>query len=61
MTLPATLRLLAVVASLTYTAIASDYEPGALPAGLTAPDLLERMLGGHGTGASSIVLRWGRP
>lgn len=45
----------------TYTAIASDYEPGALPAGLSGPDLLQRMLGGHGKGASSIVLRWGRP
>jgi Raf kinase inhibitor-like YbhB/YbcL family protein len=27
----------------TYTAIASDYEPGALPAGLTGPELLQRM------------------
>ena len=45
----------------TYTAIASDYEPGALPAGLTGPELLQRMAGGRGKGASSIVLRWGRP
>lgn len=45
----------------TYTAIASDYEPGALPPGLTAPELMQRMLGGHGKVASSFVLRWGRP
>ena len=45
----------------TFTAIASDYEPGSLPAGLTGPELLQRMLGGHGKGASTMVLRWGRP
>ncbi len=45
----------------TYTAIASDYEPGALPAGLTGPELLQRMAGGRGQGASSIVLRWAVP
>ncbi|MES3000667.1 MAG: YbhB/YbcL family Raf kinase inhibitor-like protein [Pseudomonadota bacterium] len=45
----------------TFTAIASDYEPGALPAGLTGPELMQRMLGGRGKGASSTVLRWGRP
>ncbi len=45
----------------TYTAIATDYEPGALPAGLTWPELQSRLLGGHGKVASSIVLRFGRP
>lgn len=45
----------------TFTAIASDYEPGALPAGLTGPELLQRMAGGRGKGASTLVLRWGRP
>ncbi len=45
----------------TFTAIATDYEPGALPAGLTGPEVLQKMLGGRGKGASSFVLRWGRP
>jgi Raf kinase inhibitor-like YbhB/YbcL family protein len=45
----------------TFTAIASDYEPGALPAGLTGTELLDKMLHGRGKVASSFVLRWGRP
>ena len=51
----------ATVTTITCTAIATDYEPGALPPGLTGPELLQRMVGGRGKGASSIVLRWGRP
>jgi Raf kinase inhibitor-like YbhB/YbcL family protein len=43
-----------------YTLIATDLEPGTLPAGLTHPQLMER-LAGHSKGASSIVLRYGRP
>jgi phosphatidylethanolamine-binding protein (PEBP) family uncharacterized protein len=43
-----------------YTLIATDVEPGALPAGLTMQELLER-LAGRARGASSIVLRYGRP
>ncbi|MCG2592203.1 YbhB/YbcL family Raf kinase inhibitor-like protein [Ramlibacter sp. XY19] len=45
----------------TFTAIATDYEPGALPAGLTWPELQARLAGGHGKVASSMVLRFGRP
>lgn len=45
----------------TFTAIATDYEPGALPAGLTGPEVLQRMTGGRGKVASTFVLRWGRP
>ncbi|MGJ7510955.1 YbhB/YbcL family Raf kinase inhibitor-like protein [Variovorax sp. GT1P44] len=45
----------------TFTAIATDYEPGALPPGLTWPELQARLVDGHGKGASSIVLRFGRP
>ena len=44
-----------------YTAIATDLEPGALPPGLTWPEVQERLAGGHAKGASSIVLRYGRP
>jgi hypothetical protein len=43
-----------------YTVIATDLEPGALPAGLTMQELLDR-LNGHAKGASSLVLRYGRP
>jgi Raf kinase inhibitor-like YbhB/YbcL family protein len=43
-----------------YTLIATDLEPGALPAGLTMPEAMQR-LDGHARGASSIVLRYGRP
>jgi Raf kinase inhibitor-like YbhB/YbcL family protein len=43
-----------------YTLIATDLEPGALPAGLTMPEVMQR-LDGHARGASSIVLRYGRP
>jgi Raf kinase inhibitor-like YbhB/YbcL family protein len=43
-----------------YTVIATDLEPGALPAGLTMTELMER-LAGHAKVASSIVLRYGRP
>lgn len=43
-----------------YTLIATDVEVGALPAGLTMQELLSR-LNGHAKGASSIVLRYGRP
>jgi Raf kinase inhibitor-like YbhB/YbcL family protein len=42
-----------------FTIIATDVEVGALPAGLTMPELLER-LKGHAKGSSSIVLRYGR-
>jgi hypothetical protein len=45
----------------TYTAIATDYAPGELPPGLTGPELLQHLGGGHGKVASSMVLRWGRP
>ncbi len=44
-----------------YTAIATDLEPGALPPGLTWPEVQERLAGGHAKAASSIVLRYGRP
>ena len=44
-----------------YTAIATDLEPTALPPGLTWPEVQERLAGGHAKGASSIVLRFGRP
>ena len=44
-----------------YTIIATDYEPGALPAGLTWPELQQRLMGGHAKGANSMVLRYGRP
>ena len=40
-----------------FTLIATDLEPGALPAGLTMPQLLERFKG-HAKGASAIVLRY---
>jgi Raf kinase inhibitor-like YbhB/YbcL family protein len=43
-----------------YTVIATELEPGTLPAGLTMNELLER-LNGRARGASSIVLRYGRP
>lgn len=42
-----------------YTVIATDLEPGALPAGLAMNELLER-LNGRAKGGSSIVLRYGR-
>jgi Raf kinase inhibitor-like YbhB/YbcL family protein len=45
----------------TFTAIATDYEPGALPPGLTWNELQPRLMGGRGKGASTFVLRWGRP
>jgi Raf kinase inhibitor-like YbhB/YbcL family protein len=44
-----------------YTLIATDHEPGALPAGLTWPELQARLGGGRAKGASSMVLRYGRP
>jgi Raf kinase inhibitor-like YbhB/YbcL family protein len=43
-----------------YTVIATDLEPGALPAGMTMAELMAR-LNGHAKGGSSIVLRYGRP
>jgi Raf kinase inhibitor-like YbhB/YbcL family protein len=43
-----------------YTVIATDVEPGELPAGLTMPELLAR-LNGRAKAGSSIVLRYGRP
>ncbi|MBO9513218.1 MAG: YbhB/YbcL family Raf kinase inhibitor-like protein [Variovorax sp.] len=43
-----------------FTLIATDIEPGSLPAGLTLQDLTER-LNGHAKAASSMVLRYGRP
>lgn len=43
-----------------FTVIATDVEPGSLPAGLTMPELLDR-LNGHAKGASSMVLHYGRP
>ena len=43
-----------------YTVIATDVEPGALPAGLTMQELLTR-LNGRAKGSGSIVLRYGRP
>lgn len=43
-----------------YTVIATDVEVGALPAGLSMQELLDR-LNGRAKGASSIVLRYGRP
>lgn len=41
----------------TFTLIASDVEPNALPSGLTMQELLDR-LKGHQKGASTIVLRF---
>jgi Raf kinase inhibitor-like YbhB/YbcL family protein len=43
-----------------YTLVATDVEPGALPPGLAMQELMER-LNGRAKGASSIVLRYGRP
>lgn len=43
-----------------FTVIATDLEPGALPAGLTMQELTER-LAGRAKGSSSMVLRYGRP
>lgn len=43
-----------------FTLIATDVDVGALPAGLTMTELLDR-LNGRAKGASSIVLRYGRP
>ncbi|MES2912756.1 MAG: YbhB/YbcL family Raf kinase inhibitor-like protein [Pseudomonadota bacterium] len=43
-----------------YTVIATDAEPSEIPAGLTMQELLTR-LQGRAKGASSIVLRYGRP
>ncbi|TWO68751.1 YbhB/YbcL family Raf kinase inhibitor-like protein [Caenimonas sedimenti] len=43
-----------------FTVIATDVEPGALPAGLTMQELTER-LAGRAKGSSSMVLRYGRP
>ena len=44
-----------------FTVIATDLEPSALPPGLTWAEVQERLAGGHAKGASSIVLRYGRP
>jgi len=41
------------------TVIATDLDPGALPAGLTRDELMAA-LKGHGLGASSVVGRYGR-
>lgn len=43
-----------------YTLIATDLEPGALPPALAWDEVAKR-LDGHAKGASSIVLRHGRP
>lgn len=43
-----------------FTVIATDVDPGALPAGLTQQELMDR-LSGRAKGASSLVLRFGRP
>ena len=44
----------------TFTLIATDLEPGALPAGLTRDELLEK-LNGHAKGAAGLVGLFGRP
>jgi len=43
-----------------FTLIATDLEPGALPAGLSRAELLDR-LAGHARGATSLVGLFGRP
>jgi Raf kinase inhibitor-like YbhB/YbcL family protein len=44
----------------TFTLIATDLEPGALPAGLTRDELFEKLTG-HSKGAAGLVGLFGRP
>jgi phosphatidylethanolamine-binding protein (PEBP) family uncharacterized protein len=44
----------------TFTLIATDLPPGALPAGLTRDQLFEQ-LKGHGKGGASIIGLYGKP
>lgn len=44
----------------TFTLIAADLEPGALPPGLTRDELFAR-IGGHGKGAAGLIGLFGRP
>jgi phosphatidylethanolamine-binding protein (PEBP) family uncharacterized protein len=41
-----------------FTLVATDYEPGALPAGLTRDELAAR-LAGHALGSATMIGRWG--
>ena len=43
-----------------FTVIATDLDRNALPAGLSLPELLGRLEGGHAKAAASTVLRFGR-
>jgi len=43
-----------------FTAIATDLERDALPAGLSMQEVLARLDGGHAKGAASAMLRYGR-
>jgi Raf kinase inhibitor-like YbhB/YbcL family protein len=44
----------------TFTLVATDLEPGALPAGLTHPELIQK-LDGHAKGATGLIGRWQKP
>jgi Raf kinase inhibitor-like YbhB/YbcL family protein len=44
----------------TFTMIATDLEPGALPAGLTYPELVAK-LDGHAKGATGLIGMWQNP
>jgi phosphatidylethanolamine-binding protein (PEBP) family uncharacterized protein len=44
----------------TFTLVATDVEPGALPAGLTRDELFDK-LQGHSKGAAGLVGLFGRP
>lgn len=46
--------------SYTFTLIATDLEPGDLPAGLTRDELLAKLTG-HTKGAAGLVGLFGRP
>jgi hypothetical protein len=44
----------------TFTMIATDLEPGALPPGLTHPELMSK-LDGHAKGATGLIGLWQHP
>ncbi|HYW58894.1 MAG TPA: YbhB/YbcL family Raf kinase inhibitor-like protein [Xanthobacteraceae bacterium] len=44
----------------TFTLVATDLEPGALPAGLTYPELMAK-LDGHAKGATGLIGLWQHP
>src|SRR5262244_3055806 len=44
----------------TFTLVATDLDPGALPAGLTYPELMEK-LNGHAKGGTGLIGMWQNP